>query len=128
MSLTVEYKSATHEGLGVVVGQCMGVFYADDGMIGSRNPEWIQGDINVLIGVFIRVGLMENIAKYKTMNYQTGVIHMGISEGGFIQRSKGYGATYHECIRRRIPFLDYGAELTFVSMTDHRKQLYGVEP
>ena len=40
MSLTVEDEQATHEGLWIVVGKCMVLFYADDGMIISRDPEW----------------------------------------------------------------------------------------
>ena len=35
----------------------MGVFYEDDGMIGLRDAEFIQGDINVLIRIFRRVVL-----------------------------------------------------------------------
>ena len=38
------------------------VFYSDDGMIGSRDAEWLQVDINVIIGLFRRVGLMANVA------------------------------------------------------------------
>ena len=45
----------------------MGVFYANEGMIGSWDPEWLQGAINILIGLFIRVGIMANVAKSKTM-------------------------------------------------------------
>ena len=33
MSITVEDESATNGGLGMAVGLCMGMFYADDGMI-----------------------------------------------------------------------------------------------
>ena len=38
LSLTLEDDSATHDRLGMVVGRCKGVFYVDDGMIGSRDP------------------------------------------------------------------------------------------
>ena len=38
LSLTVEDNSAPHGGLGLTVGMYMGVFYADDGMIGLRDP------------------------------------------------------------------------------------------
>ena len=38
ISLTVENKYATHEGIGMPVGQCMGVFYADDVMVVSKDP------------------------------------------------------------------------------------------
>ena len=38
MSLTVEDKSATQEGIGMAIGWCMVACCADDGMIGSRDP------------------------------------------------------------------------------------------
>ena len=80
ISLTVEDEQGTHEELGMVAGRCMGVFNADDGMLGSRYPEWLQGAINVLIRLFRRVRLMVNVAKSKNMTCQPGAIHMGISE------------------------------------------------
>ena len=60
-----------------------GVFYADDGMIGSRGPEWLQGDVNVLIRLFRMVGLVYNVAKSNTMNSQSGAILTGVSEEAF---------------------------------------------
>ena len=55
MPLTAEEESAAHEGLGMVVGWYMGVFYTDDGIIRSRDTEWLQGDIKVIIKLFRRV-------------------------------------------------------------------------
>ena len=46
----------------MAVGSYMGVFYANDVIIVFRDPEWIQGVINVLIGLFQRVGLLANVA------------------------------------------------------------------
>ena len=60
LSLTVEDNSAMHDGLGMVVGSFMGVFYSDDSMIISRDPEWLQAAINVIIGLFRRIILMAN--------------------------------------------------------------------
>ena len=33
------------------------LFYADDGMVASSDPLWIQGAFNTLVGLFDRVGL-----------------------------------------------------------------------
>ena len=66
MSLIVEDEPVTNEGLGMEVGRCKDVFYSYDGMIGSRDPEWLQGVINVIIRLFIRVEFMANVAKSKT--------------------------------------------------------------
>ena len=58
----------------------MGLFYADEGMIRSRVPELIQREINVIIGLFIRFGLMVNVAKSNTMTFQSGDICTWISK------------------------------------------------
>ena len=80
LSLTVEDKSAIHYGFGVAVGSSIGIFYADDGIIGSWYLEWLQGVINVIIALFVRVGLVASVAKYNTTTCQPGAIRTGISE------------------------------------------------
>ena len=37
LAMTLEDQRVAHEGLGETVGQFQGVFYADDGMVGSRD-------------------------------------------------------------------------------------------
>ena len=37
------------------------LFYADDGMIASSDPVWIQGMFSTLVGIFDRVGLKTNV-------------------------------------------------------------------
>ena len=56
----------------------MGVFYAENGLIGPLYPEWLLRTLNVLIGLFLQIGLMANIAKSKTMMCQTGTIKLGV--------------------------------------------------
>ena len=64
LSMTVEYDVIIHDGLGHGMGQIMRVFYADYGIIGYMDPEWLQWSSNVLIGLFRHIGLVDNIAKY----------------------------------------------------------------
>ena len=78
MLLTVEDESATNKGLGMSVGWCMSVFYADGGIIEFMDPYWIQGAANVLIRLFRRVRLTANTVKSTTMTCHPGVIPMGI--------------------------------------------------
>ena len=40
----VEDGSVIQDGPGHTVGQILGMFYADDGLLRSRDPEWLQGD------------------------------------------------------------------------------------
>ena len=84
------------------------MFYADDCMIGSKDLEWIQGAINIIIRLFRRVGLMANVEKYKTMTCHPGVICMEMPAEAFIWKSKGEGVTYQDHLRRCIPFPYFG--------------------
>ena len=47
--LTVEDQLVTQEGLVVVVGMCLGLFYADYGVVGSQDQECLQGTLNTFI-------------------------------------------------------------------------------
>ena len=43
------------------------LFYADDGMVVSLDPAWLQGAFTALVGLFDRVGLQENVGKTVSM-------------------------------------------------------------
>ena len=38
------------------------LFYADDGMIASSNPQWLQWAFTQIVGLFDRVGLNTNMS------------------------------------------------------------------
>ena len=66
----------------------------EDGLLGSRDPKWIQGGLNVLIGLFWRIVPMANIAKSKTMTCQMRVIRLVILEEVVGRKSTDKGTTY----------------------------------
>ena len=43
------------------------VFYANDGMVASSDPAWIQGAFSALVAIFDRVGLRTNVGKTVSM-------------------------------------------------------------
>ena len=43
------------------------VFYADDGMVASSDPAWLQGAFSALVAIFDRVGLRTNFGKTVSM-------------------------------------------------------------
>ena len=43
------------------------LFYADDGMVASSDPRWLQWDFTTLVGLFDRVGLQTNVGKTVSM-------------------------------------------------------------
>ena len=74
LSMKVKDGVSINEGLGHAVGRSMGFFYAGNGLIGSWEPEWQQGSLNVIIGLFHEIGLKANINKPKTFICHPGTI------------------------------------------------------
>ena len=123
MYMIVERKFVFNYGLGLEVGWYMGMFYADDGLVGSQDLEWLQGALNVLIVLFRWCGMVDNVSKSKAMKCQPGAIQFGMSE-----ELVGRRATYKERQRRRIQCLDCGVELTKRSMAADQRRMHGTEP
>ena len=65
-----EYRSVVYDVLVHAVGRILGVFYASDVLLGYQDPEWLQGALNVLIGLFWNIGMASNVAKSKIMTFQ----------------------------------------------------------
>ena len=123
MYMTVEDEWVIHNGLGHVVMWILGIFYSDDGLLGFHDPEWIQGVLNVLIGLLRRIGLMGNFAKSKMMTCQSGAIRLVMSEEVVERISTGKGDTYLEKLRCCLPCSYCRVKLTAGSMAAHLRQL-----
>ena len=78
--LMVEYGSVVHDGLGHAAGRILGMFYTDDGILVSQDLEWLQGTLNILIGLLWRIGLVANVTKSNTTTCPPGAIISGISQ------------------------------------------------
>ena len=101
--LTVEDQMITQEGLGLAVGRCLGIFYGENSVVVSRGLEWLQGALNVLIGLFHRYILVENVANSKAMTFHPGTLRCGTSEEAVGKSCTGRGVEYRERLRRQIP-------------------------
>ena len=75
----MEDQLVMHEGLGLAVERCLGLLYADNSVVVSRYPQWLQGALNILIDLFCRYGLVVNVAKSKSMICQLGTLRSRIS-------------------------------------------------
>ena len=60
--------------LGDLARTILVVFYADDGVLSARCPEWLQNSFTILVGLFERVGLHTNSQKTKVMMCVPGKI------------------------------------------------------
>ena len=60
----------------VVCSLCM--FYTDDGLLGYRDPEWLQSALNILIELSRQIGLAANVYKSKTITCRLVAIILGM--------------------------------------------------
>ena len=65
------------------------LFYANDGMVTSSDPAWLQGAFNILVGLFDRVGLHTNVGKTVSM-----VCHPCQMAGNITQAAYRRGLTW----------------------------------
>ena len=65
--MTVKNDVVIYSGLGHAMGRSLVVFYAENGILGSQDMEWLQGPLNVLIYLLRWIGLIRNIARSKIM-------------------------------------------------------------
>ena len=52
LATRVEDQRVAHNSLVEAVGKCLGLFYANDDMVGSRYLDCLQHLMNVLVGLF----------------------------------------------------------------------------
>ena len=65
--MIVEDDAVINDGLGHAVGRSIGVLSVEDRFIESQDLECLQRSLNLLIGLFLQIGLMVNVVKSKTM-------------------------------------------------------------
>ena len=103
LAITVESQRVAHDGLGDTVWRCLRVFYAEDSMVGSRDPEWLQHAMNVLVGLFRRYGLAAIVTKSRTLTGQPGALRPGMSEEAMVLKCTGVGDLYQARLQRWTP-------------------------
>ena len=72
------------------------LFYVDDGMIASSDPQWIHGAFITLFGLFDRLGLQNNVGKTVSMVFGPCQAEGTQSEAAYGQRMTGEGPSYQE--------------------------------
>ena len=103
------------------------MFYANDSLVGSRDLEWLQGPLKILIGLFRQYGMVDNISKSKAMTFHPRETWSRMSEEAVVQKSTGRGENYKDSLRWRIPCPDFRVELTVGSMIAHWRRMNGTE-
>ena len=102
------------------------VFYANDGMVVSLDPAWLQGAFSALVAIFNRVGLLTNVGKTVSMTCHPSWAGAGNrTEAAHSRRLTGLGKTYAERHRERVACGECGAVIAVGSMSSHLMTLHG---
>ena len=78
------------------------LFYADDGMVASSDPCWLQWACNYLVSLFERVGLRKNVGKTFSMVCRLCQAAGNKSEAAYGLKMMGEGPTYRERQKERL--------------------------
>ncbi len=64
-------------------------FFVDDGLVGSRDPVWLQSAMDILITLFEGIGIRTNPAKTKVMTCVPGNIRVAHTEAAYHAQQLG---------------------------------------
>ena len=79
------------------------VFHADDDIVVSLDPAWLQGAFNALVAIFDRVGLLTNVGKTVSMVCHPCQAGAGnCTEEAYGRRITGLGRSYAERQQERV--------------------------
>ena len=102
------------------------VFYADDGMVVSLGPAWLQGAFSALVVIFDKVGLRTNVNKTVSMACHPCRAGSGNrTTEGYSPRLTGVGKTFKERQRDRVACEECGTEIAAESMSSHMMTRHG---
>ena len=87
------------------------LFYADDGMLASSDPQWLQWAFTQIIGLFDRVGFNTNSGKMVSMTCRPCNTTGNWLEEAYGCFMAGEGPTFRERNRERVICRDCGKEV-----------------
>ena len=101
------------------------LFYADDGMVASSDPRWLQWAFNALVRLFDCVGLHTNVGKTVSMTCRPCPTAGNLSKVAYGHKMTGEGPTYHERKRERVKCGDCGKGMAAGSLEAHQMVQHG---
>ena len=103
------------------------LFYADDGMVASSDPRWLQWAFNALVGLFERVGLRKNVGKTVSMTCRPCPTTGNQSEVAYGRKMMGEGPKYCKRLKERVECGDCGKEMEAGSLEAYWMLQHGKE-
>ncbi len=93
------------------------VFFVDDGLVGSRDPIWLQSALNVLVTLFESIGLRTNPNKTKVMTCVSGKIRQAHTTEAY--HTQQYGPVNPTAKHHRVECDICGMSLVAGSLQSH---------
>ena len=103
----------------------LAAFYADDGLVQSRDPARLQASLDTLVSLFERVGLRTNVLKTKTMVCIPGRIRTCQSQETYTERMEGH-AEVGKWKALRVGCDVCGEDLAASSLRSHLETQHGI--
>ena len=101
------------------------LFYADDGMVTSSDPQWLHGAFNTLVGLFDRVGLRGNVGKTVGMVCHPCQAVGTLSEAAYRRRVIREGPMYKERLEGQVACGACGELMAAGSLSSHMMTQHG---
>ena len=101
------------------------MFCADDGMVASSNPRWLQGAFNTLVGLFDSVGLRKNVRKTVGIVCHPCQAAGNILDTAYGRRVTGGGPMYRERLKVQVSCRACGELLAEGYLTSHLMTQHG---
>ena len=109
-------KEAIHGEFAVVCREIV-AFFVDDGLVGSRDPIWLQRALNILVTLFESIGLRTNSDKTKVMTCVSGKIRVALTDKAY--QAQQYGPADTTAKHHWVECNICGASLAEGSLTSH---------
>ena len=100
-------------------------FYAEDGMVSSSDPQWVQSEFSTLVGLFDRVGMWTNYGKTVGIVFRLCQEAGTQSESAYRRRITGEGPSYRDRHKVRVQCRECGKEMATGSLAGHRTTQHG---
>ncbi len=97
-------------------------FFVDNWLVGSRNPVWLQGALDVLVNLFESIGLRTNPDKTKVMTCVPGNIRVAHTEEAY--HTQQYGPVNPTSKRHQVECDICGVSLAAGSLRSHLETKY----
>ena len=95
----------------------MVAFFVDDGLVGLRDPIWLQHAFDILVTLFESIGLRTNSNKTKVMTWVSGKIRVALTDEAY--HAQRYGPANPTAKRHWVECNICGASLAAGSLTSH---------